>query len=93
VSESGEDISKTVDSMSINGDRVGQLNISRTAVNVGQGGTEFGTPTGFTCKMRKWNWLFVNIYECDSLTYRYGNFKLLAKWGKCINVLGSCVVK
>jgi hypothetical protein len=64
VSERGEDISKTVDSTSINGDRAGQLNISRTAVNVAQGGTEFGTATRFTGKMRKGKWLFWNIYEC-----------------------------
>jgi hypothetical protein len=67
VSENAEDISKNVDSTSINGDRAGQLNISRTAVNVAQGGTEFGTATGFTCKMGKWKCLFVNIYECNSL--------------------------
>jgi hypothetical protein len=65
VSEGGEDISKTVDSTSINGDRAGQLNISRTAVNGAQGGTDFGKATGFTCKMRKLKWLFMNIYECD----------------------------
>jgi hypothetical protein len=53
VSESGEDISKTVDSTSIDGDRAGQLNISRTDVNMAQGGTEFGTPTRFTGKMGK----------------------------------------
>jgi hypothetical protein len=53
--------------MSIDGDRAGQLNIARTAVNVAQGGTEFGTATGFIGKMGKWKWLFVNIYERDGL--------------------------
>ena len=38
--------------------------------------------------MSKWKWLVVNIYECDRLDlYRYGNFKLLANWGRCL-VLG-----
>ena len=45
-----EDISKTVDSTSNNDGRSGQLNISRTAVAVAEGGTEFGTATGVTAK-------------------------------------------
>jgi hypothetical protein len=60
MSESGQEISETVESTSIDDDRAGKLTISRTAVNMAQGGTEFGTPTRFTCKMRQWNWLFVN---------------------------------
>jgi hypothetical protein len=52
MSESGEDIWKTVESTSNNEYSAGKINISRTAVNVAQGGTEFGTPTRFTCKMR-----------------------------------------
>jgi hypothetical protein len=50
VSDSGEDISKNVDSMSNNDGRSGQLNISKTAVTVAEGRTEFGAATGFTAK-------------------------------------------
>jgi hypothetical protein len=50
VSEDGEYISKTVDSTSNNDGRSGQLNISRRAVNVAEGGTEFGAAKGFTAK-------------------------------------------
>ena len=50
MSDSGEDISKTVDSTSNNDGRSGQLNISSTAVTVAEGGTEFGTATGVTAK-------------------------------------------
>jgi hypothetical protein len=50
VSDSGEDISKTVDSTSNNDGRSGQLNISRTVVTVAEGGTESGAATGFTAK-------------------------------------------
>jgi hypothetical protein len=53
MSDIVEDISETVESASFNHDGAGKLNISRTAVDVSQGGTEFGTPTRFTCKMRK----------------------------------------
>ena len=88
ASESAEEVSTAVDSTSFNGDRVGQLNISRTA----QGRNWVGTPTGVPYKMSKWKWLVVNIYECDRLDlYRYGNFKLLAKCGRCLG-LGLGVV-
>jgi hypothetical protein len=52
MSEKGEDISTTVESMSNNNnDPSGHLIISRTAVTVAQGGTEFGTPTWFPAKL------------------------------------------
>jgi len=50
VSDSADDIPKTVDRKSNNDGRSGQLNISRKAVTVAEGGTEFGTATGFTAK-------------------------------------------
>jgi len=51
MSERGEDISKTVESTFNNDDRSGQLIISRTAVTVAEGGTEFGAPTWFPAKL------------------------------------------
>jgi hypothetical protein len=53
-------------------------------VNVAQGGTEFGTPTKFTYKMKQWNWFFVNAYEFDSLI-RIGT-EILNWWLNEINV-------
>lgn len=50
MSDSGEYISKIVDSTSNNDGRSGHLNISRTAVTVTEGGTEFVTATGFPAK-------------------------------------------
>jgi len=50
VSDSTEDISKNLDSTSNNDGRSGQMNVSMTAVTVAEGGTEFGTATGFTAK-------------------------------------------
>jgi len=61
VADSAEDIPKTLDSTSNNDGRSGQLNISRTAVTVAEGETEFGTATEVYCKMGKWKWLFANI--------------------------------
>ena len=59
MADSAEDIPKTLDSTSNNDGRSGQLNISRTAVTVAEGETEFGTATGFTAKW-EWKWLLVN---------------------------------
>ena len=71
ASESAEEVSTPVDSTCFNGDRVGQLNISRTA----QGRNWVGTPTWFPYRMSKWKWPVGNSYECDRLDlYRYGNF-------------------
>jgi len=85
MSESGEVISKNAGSTSINRERAGQLNISRAALNAAQEGTEFGTPTRFHCKNEE------DLLMRPSDLYRYRNFKLVAKWGKCINLLwGLC---
>jgi hypothetical protein len=90
MSESGEDISKNVGSTSINHDRAGQLNISRTALNAAQEGTEFGTPTSFHCKNEEVEVAFREYLRMrPSPSHRYGNFNLLAKLGKCINMLGG----
>ena len=61
MADSAEGIPKTVDSTSNNDGRSGQLNISRTAVTVAEGGTEFGSATEVYCKMGNLKWLLANI--------------------------------
>jgi hypothetical protein len=39
--------------------------------------------------MKKWRWLLVNGCECESDFYRDGTLKLVARWDKCISVLGA----
>ena len=72
--------------------RAGQLNISRTPLNAAQEGTEFSTPTRFHRKNEEVEVAFREYLRMrPSDLYRYGNFKLVAKLGKRINVLvGLC---
>jgi hypothetical protein len=54
-----------------------------------RGGTDFGKPTRFSCKNGEVEPAFrEHLLMRQSDLYRDGNFKLVAKWGKCVNVLG-----
>jgi hypothetical protein len=83
VSESGGDISKTADSTSNNGDRSGQLNISRTAVTVAREELSLVQRRGLLqneeeeVAFRE----YLGMWQYDLC--RYGNFKLVANWGGC----------
>jgi hypothetical protein len=90
MAENSEGICKAVHSTSINGDRSGRLNVSRTGLNAAQGRNWFGKPTAFTCKNEGVEMAFREYLRMRrSDLYRDGNFKLGAKWGKCLNVLGG----
>jgi hypothetical protein len=61
------------------------------AVTVAEGGTEFGTATGVTAEWGGGVAFGGYLGMRRSDLYRCGNFKLLANWVKCINVLGRAL--
>jgi hypothetical protein len=58
---------------------------------VDQRGTEFGEPTKITCKNKEVDMDFREYLRTRrSDLNREVYFKLVVKWGRCINVFGGC---